>query len=144
MKGSYLARLITLVVVAALLALGVGVTAPAQAENTTQIVLGIDRALLAKASAVELTGSPSGKGAWFVDKSTTKMELYLDPTKPPLDALGSFKIDDIKSISYKTKKPLIRGAWISSWSFILHPMETMIQLPGMAIGSMRNLTSQKI
>ncbi|MGB9800474.1 MAG: right-handed parallel beta-helix repeat-containing protein [Thermanaerothrix sp.] len=38
MKGSYLARLVTLIVVAALLMLGVGVTAPAQAENTTQTV----------------------------------------------------------------------------------------------------------
>ncbi len=110
MKGSYLARLITLVVVAALLALGVGVTAPAQAENTTQIMLGIDRALLAKASAVELTGSPLGKGAWFVNNSTTKMEIYFDPTKPPLNALGSFKIDDIQSISYQTKKPTDQGS----------------------------------
>jgi uncharacterized repeat protein (TIGR01451 family) len=111
MKGSYLARLVTLIVVVALLALGVGVTTRVQAEGTTiQVVLGVDRALLAKANAVELAGSPLGKGAWFVNNSPAKMEIYLDPTKPPLNALGTFKIDDIQSISYQTKKPTDQGS----------------------------------
>jgi len=107
MKGTGWVRFLVLVVLLASLVLGGGHIYRVQAEDApVTVVLGIDRAQLAKASAVQLTDSPLGKGAWWFNKSATKMELYIDPTMSPFDdILGSFKIDDIASISYQTKKP---------------------------------------
>ncbi len=45
-----------------------------------------------------------GSGCWAAVLGQ-KFEIYIDPTVPPFDALGSFKIDDISSISYHTNKP---------------------------------------
>jgi len=45
-----------------------------------------------------------GSGCWAAVLGQ-KFEIYIDPTLPPFNALGSFKIDDISSISYHTNKP---------------------------------------
>jgi hypothetical protein len=45
-----------------------------------------------------------GSGCWAAVLGQ-KFEIYIDPTVPPFNALGSFKIDDISSISYHTNKP---------------------------------------
>jgi len=45
-----------------------------------------------------------GSGCWAAVLGQ-KFEIYIDPTVPPFDVLGSFKIDDISSISYHTNKP---------------------------------------
>lgn len=107
MKGTGWVRFLVLVVLLASLVLGGGHIYRVQAEGApVTVVLGIDRAQLANASAVQLSDSPLGKGAWWFNKSATKMELYIDPTMSPFDdILGSFTIDDIASISYQTKKP---------------------------------------
>jgi hypothetical protein len=45
-----------------------------------------------------------GSGCWAAVLGQ-KFEIYIDPTVPPFDALGSFMIDNISSISYHTNKP---------------------------------------
>jgi len=45
-----------------------------------------------------------GSGCWAAVLGQ-KFEIYIDPTVPPFDVLGNFKIDDISSISYHTNKP---------------------------------------
>lgn len=45
-----------------------------------------------------------GSGCWAAVLGQ-KFEVYIDPTLPPFDALGAFKIDDIASISYHTNTP---------------------------------------
>ncbi|MEM0006921.1 MAG: right-handed parallel beta-helix repeat-containing protein [Candidatus Bathyarchaeia archaeon] len=45
-----------------------------------------------------------GSGCWAAVLGQ-KFEIYIDPTLPPFDALGAFKIDDIASISYHTNTP---------------------------------------
>jgi hypothetical protein len=44
-----------------------------------------------------------GSGCWAAVLGQ-KFEIYIDPTVPPFDVLGSFMIDDISSISYHTNK----------------------------------------
>ena len=62
----------------------------------------------AVASLVKARGTSEqyywGSGCWAAVLGQ-KFEIYIDPTVPPFDVLGSFKIDDISSISYHTNKP---------------------------------------
>jgi len=80
---------------------------PVAAEGPTMVVLGGDIA-----AAVGAQGSPEvgplGLSSWAAVQ-TSKMELYIDPTVPPFNSLGTFTIDDIQSISYQTKKPGAQG-----------------------------------
>ena len=45
-----------------------------------------------------------GSGCWAAVLGQ-KFEIYIDPTLPPFNSLGAFKIDDIASISYCTNTP---------------------------------------
>ena len=78
----------------------VGVVSAAE----TIIIYGEDVAIAAGAQGSDVEYS-TGDGSWQ-SVLGTKMELYIDPTTTNL---GSFKIDDIQSISYKTKKPGAAG-----------------------------------
>ena len=83
------------------LALVVGPLPVAQAA-TTKVVLGGSVAALAAAQSSN-SEQYLGNGSWHSVLGDSKIELYIDPTSPPFDSLGSFTIADIKSFSYVTK-----------------------------------------
>jgi len=72
-------------------------------DSASSVVLGGVVASLAKARGTS-EQYYWGYGCWAAVLGQ-KFEIYIDPTVPPFDALGSFKIDDVSSISYHTNKP---------------------------------------
>jgi len=111
MKGNFVQSIVRIAVVtlatAALICTLVAMT-PVSAQSTgTTVTLGVNYAALAGAK-VSNTEAALGQASWFAS-SCPKVEIYIDPTRPPFDSLGAFKIDDIQSISYKTKKPGAAG-----------------------------------
>jgi parallel beta-helix repeat protein len=92
---------LTALMLVAGLALGVGPAPTAQAA-ATNVVLGGSVATLAGAQSSNSEQYLSN-GSWHSILGDGKIELYIDPTSPPFDSLGSFTIADIKSFSYVTK-----------------------------------------
>jgi len=72
-------------------------------DSTRKVVLGGVVAPLAHASGTN-EQYYWGSGCWAAVLEQ-KFEIYIDPTLPPFNVLGSFKIDDIASISYHTNTP---------------------------------------
>lgn len=76
------------------------------------IVLGSGSAAALMVAAGDLAGvvNPTtaeqytGNGSWQANLSAGKLEFYIAPTTPPFDSLGAFRVKDIASVSYHTKK----------------------------------------
>ncbi|MEM3627875.1 MAG: right-handed parallel beta-helix repeat-containing protein [Candidatus Bathyarchaeia archaeon] len=102
MEGKLLAALmLSLLLISSLTVLPI--MSISASDGTFNVVLGGAVAALAKARGTS-EQHYWGSGCWAAVLGQ-KFEMYIDPTLPPFNALGTFTIDDISSISYHTNKP---------------------------------------